>query len=312
MLAALAVAALAVVPARAQDQVSPGVDPAAAAAFAREHPDLGRLFTRNWRHLLDVVPELAAQRRFLLSQRRVELVFSDPGPAISADSVAMYSPGVVRINRQWLCWAGSQLAARGVPYSRIPGLLAWKLLPTLAHELRHGITHEQMREEVGDVCPAFVIENEVVSFYDNVRVGKAVLRRNPSAFTDDLLLGSVDRDLAQTLAAYKSGPTGLESLVASLYQGRLSAVSATRQQLLDEAEKGRSDTASLLSQYEAGDAAVKAQFGASYGQDPVKALDRSLSVYEGCTRVLSDPEKFRRFRNFYKDRIEAIEEDWSP
>ncbi len=176
-------------------------------------------------------PALAPHARFWSDQSvRIELV---PAKALGASTrAASYSHNrrVVRINRdraaRWLC----EIAAQGAPFAQGIDVLTEKLLPLLAHELRHGITKTQWQRALGHRLPIEARENEVLSFADELRVWQG-LKDRPSASAELSHLDEHHRIVASYWA--RDGWAGLDSIIDQVY--RQPALLGDRQAVHDAA-----------------------------------------------------------------------------
>src|SRR6476660_8844549 len=111
---------------------------------------------------------------------------------------------------------GRQLHDRAVDPAEIPRVLAWKLLPTIGHEIRHAITHEKIRRQLGFSFDISSLEDEMISFVDTVRVLQEAIKKNPDYWLGPMSL-DIDNSDSALLGAWKKNPTALKQLVEPLY-----------------------------------------------------------------------------------------------
>ena len=288
--------------------------PAAAAedpvAYAARRADLGHKFSAEWRKLLRGRPELSEHHRFVESRPRVELRFPAPGFNMGENTIAIYEEGLVRVNRRWLAAAGAALEAKGVPYERVPEILAWKALPVLVHELRHGINAEEMQAELGKVCDNFIVEEEAVAFRDEVAALKPLLAIHPLAF-HHALFTDIDQELANILASWDAGPAKFLADIAASYPGKLSAMKSSRQELLAASKELLADRSADLAAWRSKDPKERARLVAERGPEAGRRLKELTLHNRACVDIFSDEELYGRWRRFFSERIEAFGEDWA-
>ncbi|MBI3297690.1 MAG: hypothetical protein HYZ75_05970 [Elusimicrobia bacterium] len=283
-----------------------GEDP---VAYAARRADLGRKFSAQWRHLLKSLPELAEHHRFVESRPRVDLRFPAPGDGFSEHTVAIYEEGLVRVNRRWLAAGGAALEAKGVPYARVPEILAWKALPVLVHELRHGINSVEMRAELGRVCDNFIVEEEAVAYRDQTAALKALLARGKPAFHEALYVDA-DRVSFSVLRAWDAGPGEFMEDVRARNEGKLSALTSTRAELLEAAASLLDDSRANLAAWRSKDPEARARLLKELGPNAEARSAELVRHNEDCAAIFSDPELYGRWRRFFSERVEAFAEDW--
>lgn len=285
--------------------------PADPVAYAAMRTDLGTKFSAAWRRLLRGQPELADQYRFIQSRPRVDLRFPAPSDGFSEYTIATYDEGLIRVNRRWLAAGGAALEAKGVPYSHVPELMAWKALPILVHEVRHGITAEEMRLELGRVCDNFIVEEEAVAYRDEAAGLRSLLARGLPAFHDALYVAAADDVTADVLRDWNGGPEVFMAGVRARNPGKLSALTSTRAELLETAQglldRRRADLAAWRSK----DPAARRALIETRGPDAGKRLEALVRHNQDCVAIFQDVELYGRWRRFFSERVEAFAEDFA-
>ncbi|MBI5596754.1 MAG: hypothetical protein HY928_11745 [Elusimicrobia bacterium] len=303
---ALAALLLAAAPAAAADE--PG--PEDVTAYLARRTDLGPKFSAAWRRMLKTQPGLRESYRFVESQQRVDLRFPGGGEGFGEATIAIYNEGLVRINRRWLGKGGAALEAKGVPYAKVPEILAWKALPVLVHELRHGITEGEMQAELGKVCGDYVVEDEVVAFRDQVAAIKYLLSLRLPAFHDALFVDT-DHASASILQSWELGPDAYLQDIRERYDRKLSAMTTPRAELLEASRTLIEEARGNLALWRGKDPAARAQLKAEFGPDPLPRLKERMRHEEDCLAVFSDDELYERWVRFFSERVEAVSEDWA-
>lgn len=298
-------ALLCAAPARAIDRASPEVD-----AYLAKRTDLGPKFSAQWRRMLRSQPGLRESYRFVESQARVDLRFPGGGEGFGEHTLAIYNEGLVRVNRRWLAQGGAALEARGVPYAKVPEVLAWKALPVLVHELRHGITEVEMKAELGRVCSDYIYEDEVVAFRDQVSAVKYLLSLRLPAFHDAIFV-ETDRASANILEAWEAGPGAFIGGIRDSYPGKLSALDTPREELAETSRSLLAEAREKLALWRGKDPKARAALVAEFGPDPLARLKERLRHEEDCAAVFGAPELYGRWVRFFSERLDAVSEDWS-
>jgi hypothetical protein len=213
--------------------------------------------------------------------------------------IATYEAGEVRFNRDVL---GSVLMSLQVflrlDQPQAARMLALRLLPYAAHELRHGMMIERIREREGMTLETASIENEVVSYWDQVRVLASVADLHPESFRVPLpVLGALDASL---LRAWASGPQGLVDHVRSVYSEAPSILSLSSEELLRQQraihERLKDAATARLSADEL---------------PPMQVLAEHIRKAAGGVRFFTDRGRARRLKAMYRELLADMARDWA-
>ena len=277
------------------------------------------LFLRGfYAECLSALGELAPTRehRVFLLKRRIDLEVTDEDEKIPSDAIGLYSDvdNKMYFRKETIDSGRKTLSGRGVADDEIARMMAWKMLPTMAHEIRHAITHDKIRRRLGFTFAMPCLESEMISFVDTVRVMKAAIAAKPDYWADGMLV-DVDADNGQLLAAWRKNPSALKDLVEPLYPDIASVLDMSQEELLARVDDRLQESSRSR------DKVLAAQKAALAMRDPeeralaLKALDASgderssrvdLERIAALRLAIGDTVKYKGLREFYLKQIKAL------
>lgn len=198
-----------------------------------------------------------------------------------------------------------ELRDAGAPEERIPGIMAWKFLTTVIHEIRHAITRRRMFERTGLRVRMNPLEAEYLSFLDEARVFREAASARPELWADPSRILEVERTSGRVLQELDRNVDSLKEMVRDLYEGKPSVLETPREKLLERYRR-------LRAGLEAKAEALLASDPQSIQDPEVKAdlaeyawtVAESLELYREILAVLADPAAFEKYRKFYADELE--------
>lgn len=304
-------AALAVLASAAAPALTAGREQAAADAFIKDNPRFGSQVATELRYLLGSLSSTKEHSLFVRKRKKVAFIMQDPGENLSRTTVAKYLPGAVYVNRYRMVVAALRLERRGLPLDEIPEVLAWKMIPVIGHELRHGMIHEDMKDILGYYCPlALARENEVIAYFDEQNIIREVTAKRPELYRKRMLVGHIERHQGRVLMAWDGGLQGLKGYVARYYPKRRWVLETEREVLLASIEATKRQGERRLKSYKKMSAQELAALRAKEDRDPEKAARRLIRKAEECRKTLSTPRMFKKYRKFYRTWESAIGKEW--
>ncbi len=237
-----------------------------------------RLVVEWQRHLKDLDP--AAARFLRRSATAIELVHPRPGLFHHPAEFARYEDGVVFVNVDILRGFARQVFPLAEPEDA-HRILALMTLPTISHELSHGMTRAEMKDDLGFDYPLGSKEDELIAFYRQALATRRLYQRHGAELgLYPLSLNLSNRSVLMSLRiGGLRGFGGLENRVLMGYPDYPYIASLDRERYLAWIEA----------------AALR-------GLSPA-----GRKKVEGARLVLADGKRFRRLRNFYLDKIASIE-----
>jgi len=298
--AALALAVLLSVPALAQD-------PYDAPAFHRS-------FVLETAKVLKTLKQTRAQAAFI-EEKGIDLFVVSTGPVLPEFALAGYDLDRRRIfvNRVRLADSARQLEAAGLAPARIAEAAAWKWIPVVAHEIRHGMVKSRLRDK-GIDFPQGTLEDEMIAFFDTVRVLQASLDGRPDLWTDDRLI-AFDFDSGILLKEWRRSPSAVKELVAPRYPKAPSVLDMPRERMAALLKEGWDAYAKTLTQVDRYYAAAKTMKDPMRRQealaDPEAKATREDSVAMlGRARrsriAIETTQGYERIRSFYRDELKRL------
>ncbi|MBI3554054.1 MAG: hypothetical protein HY077_16280 [Elusimicrobia bacterium] len=290
-------------------------------ARAQEEASFRKAFYRECVSALGQLDSTKEHLSFVL-KHGIDLQISTSTAKIPAQAVGLYRDADKKmyINEDILDKGRRELYYRSVEDAEVPKILAWKLLPTLGHEIRHAITHEKIRRQLGFSFDMPSLEDEMISFVDTVRVLEEAIQKNPDFWLGRLSL-RIDGSDSALLGAWKKNPTALKQLVEPLYPITPSVLDLTHAEFLarvDASVKERRETRAMV---------VKAQKLITELKDPAarareqRLLDDSeadqtsrvdLERFERLRGVMGDPANYAKLKKFFKSQIQALIRKTAP
>ncbi len=249
-------------------------------------------------------------------KNKIDLQISTSTLKIPANATGLYRDAdrKMYINEDVLLKGRKELYYRAVDDAEVPKILAWKLLPTLGHEIRHAITHEKIRRQLGFSFDISSLEDEMISFVDTVRVLQEAINKNPDYWLGRMSL-QIDASDSALLGAWKQNPAALKQLVEPLYPKSPSVLDLDQKQFLDFLDKMlvglRSTRAEVLKVKkeiaELKDPAERASTQRYFDDSEQDEVSRTnLERVERLRKVMSDPANYAKIRKFFKAQIQAL------
>jgi len=263
--------------------------------------------------------ELDATQEQLAFVRKhnIDLEISSSPLKIPEDALGLYrdSDKKMYLNATMIAQGRRELGFRAaMDDADIPRILAWKVLPVLGHEIRHAITHEKIRRQLGFSFDSSSLEDEMISFVDTVRVLREAIGKHPDYWSQRMIL-TIDGSDGALLAAWRKNPTALKELVAPLYPEVPSVLALSHKELLaavdDELKKSRKrradvedDQKSILEIKDPEERAEEQRKLDDTGAEPLTKDD--LERTERLRRVMTDPANYTKLKGFFKAQIRAL------
>ena len=271
---------------------------------------------REWGALFEGLSSMKEHAEFL-KQHPVLIRLEDETKLGGA--LAGITPEGILINRQEVERMRAQLVKQGVAEDKADKILQLKLLPVIAHEVRHAINCEEIFKRTGRRYFFPTKEDEISALDDGARV----LRELQSSDDPDVRLAyspglrnRVDNEIYKELEqAAAGGRAGLKQLVDKRYKGTPAVLELSDDYLVKAygawAEEGRKKLymaaltrQQLLMATSATETqqmqAVLAKLG-SEGRiaQEVKAAEEAMEFFK-------DPERGRKMREYYQERLKSV------
>lgn len=208
---------------------------AAAAGTARleqeEKPaivlrGLEGLIIETWKLHLGDLESTRAHADFM---RREDVLIEIVEADLMSGNIASYLERTVRVNRDYIKAAREQLIQQGAPAESRPAVLALKMLPVIAHELRHGITHQEIVEAAGAPVYGEFVEDEYLSYYDTILVHLEVHAKFP--LIRKFKMPAISRTEDTLIALWNAGPKNIEQYIRKHYAAAPSLFAVSDEQL---------------------------------------------------------------------------------
>lgn len=212
--------------ARAAADEAPGFEAGEVRPKALSAEEQGEI-AAAWRAGLAALPATRSHSEALASGR-IPAVFVDPEAAALGGLIGEYRGGKVLFNALTLAWCRQELLSQKAAAKDVPGLIAAKTLPYLAHELRHGLT-AQLRRSEGLSLDASLVEEEALGYADWMKVYAEVSAKRPELRRYEWPLQ--DPDPAQ-LKAWSGGIDAIDASLRGLMPSFPSIFRDSREDLL--------------------------------------------------------------------------------
>lgn len=278
------------------------------AAIARQSWD--PLDRRYAEETIAALQRLKSTRGLLAFVKRhgIDLVVEAPGGALPENALGCYVDDERRIymNKEDLMKGVQELRRKGTPEDAIPGVLAWKFLPTVVHEIRHGLTRQRLRERGLNVRLS-PLESETISFLEEAVVFREEVQARPKLWADHSEILEVEESTGHLLQALDKDVGEVKVMVGNLYGGKASILDTPREGLVAEYRRrldvvlARADELLRLDASELGDSAVAADF-----EDFAWSLAEAIHLYREMLAVLESPDAYARYRRFYQEELAAV------
>jgi hypothetical protein len=289
---------------------------AALPLRAQEDPVFRKAF---YAECIKALGELDATQEQLAFVRKhaIDLEISTSTLKIPEDALGLYRDADKKmyLNEEMIAQGRRELGFRAaMEETDIPRILAWKVLPVLGHEIRHAITHEKIRRQLGFSFDSPSLEDEMISFVDTVRVLQEAIAKHPEYWSQRMILG-IDGSNGDLLAAWRRNPTALKELVAPLYPEVPSVLAMSHEELLADIDERlrqcrkrraavQEDQDSILAIKSPTERASEQRQLDDTGADRITKVD--LEQTERLRRVMTDPDKFKKLKAFFKSQLQAL------
>lgn len=304
---ALLLIPLCLAPAESQDWRAVIREQARWHGWEKFHPE----FTKEAVAALGALSSTKEHYAFVL-KHGIDLQIREPGDKVTAGALGSYADEdrTMYINKEFLLQGVRELRVKGAAEDEIPNILAWKALHVIVHEIRHGMTNQGLREEAGLNFRAKPIENEYISFFDQLRAVHEILRVRPELWQDDSRILEMERDLGVLLQALNRDIKSLKEFVAAQpgYHGKDVILKTKRSALLREYRGLRRELRASWADFTAStpDEIVDAEIEKDLEHTAMMTA-RSLRFYNEVIAVLEDESAFRRIRSYYGKELRKAE-----
>ncbi|MFA5138482.1 MAG: hypothetical protein WC728_04550 [Elusimicrobiota bacterium] len=228
-------------------------------------------------------------------------------------SLAQNEGDTITFNREELAGLRDELLSQGVSEKDLPRLLALKTLPVIAHELRHARTQSEVAEATGRSFEFPLIEDEVMSFAEELKVLRQTLQAEPRlAELRTRLDETTYKDLQ---AAAAGGMAGLDAFVRQKYPRIPSVRTSSSEDLSSGYSRLGRDFGGRLgwirelqgqhdsSQFPAERADIQAALARMGPAHDAARLQRSA---QEAAEFMADPERAARFKGYYRSRLPSL------
>ena len=295
----------------------------AASALGAEPDDWNELHEVFCAQTLDILRRLSSTKELhaFVLERRVDLQVvgpDTPGSPLQDSNLGLYDPQkrVMFLNRARLIEGAGQLEDAGFTEDEAAVVLAWRAAPLVAHEIRHALTDQEIRAAAGAAYPLTSREEEVVAYFDTVRVIQEGREAMPP-FWKPGLLPYFDEQWAPVLEAWRHGPAGLDKLVESL-RVEATILGWSREKLLHwcrEALRARRSIKDselpagtpVLTQDPDSEDPWAVRFAPPKEGGLRARIRRSLRDFEQAEAFLEVPGNWEKLRAVYRRRMRAVE-----
>lgn len=300
---------------------------AALAAFlpsqarAQEWGELSRDYSRLVVALLETLPSTRRHAAFLL-EKRIDLTVTDSPTHVDDNILGAYDfvERRIYVDEVRLLNGAEELLNQGVPRKDAAEILAWKTLPTIVHEATHAMTHHAVERGAGRRLLLYVLEDELLAFYDELLALHELLRRRPGLWREDRIL-SIERSYGDILRDWNKGGLALERRVMRLYDGvdpllttplpdllgRLDGDIRELKETLEDLRRlaRQGDEHAVLER----EALARRTFRSL--AEMVRYAQAKLELNSQAREALSEPKSYRRLKDFYRaelrERLERLE-----
>lgn len=241
--------------------------------------------------------------------RGIDLKVVEPNEKLWATAIGSYveEDKTMYINQDELMKGAGELRRQGAREEALPEILAWKFLQTTVHEIRHAMTRDRLRRQLGIDLKLNPLEGEYISFLDEARVFREAVRVRPELWSDPSRILEVERTAGRVLEELDRGVPALQALVDGMYDGKPSIVREPRDKLIAEYERRRA-----LLEREA-DELLKTDLGTVTDEDTREDLAEvaytvadGIVLYKQMLAVLKDPLRYEKLKGFYRREVDIL------
>jgi hypothetical protein len=224
--------------------------PAAAASNA-DWEAMSPVYLKSLVNLLSGL-ETTSEHFHFVKNNDIDLKVVMPGLKVPEKTLGLYidRESSMYLNRAMLLSGVKELRAKGVREKDIPSILAWKTLHIVVHEIRHGMNARGLVAEKGFRFPVSYLEDEYISFIDQIATIHEVLQVRPDLWDLDKIL-NIEKNVAVLLQAQKRSVEGIKRLVRAQprYAKKPSVIELGRAGLLADVRRREERFDGLLSKH---------------------------------------------------------------
>ncbi|MBI4348144.1 MAG: hypothetical protein HY553_14990 [Elusimicrobia bacterium] len=251
----------------------------------------------------------AAEHLRFVKARGIDLKVTEPNERLPATAIGSYieEENAMYINQDELMKGAGELRRQGAPEEAIPEILAWKFLPTTIHEIRHAMTRDRIRRQLGIDLKLNPLEGEYISFLDEARVFREAVRVRPELWSDPSRILEVERTAGRILEELDRGVPALQAMVDAMYDGKPSLLREPRDKLIEEYERRR---ASLEKD---ADELLKTDLRTITDADTREDLAEvaytvadGIVLYKQMLGILKSPARYEQLQGFYRREVESL------
>lgn len=287
---------------------------AAAVPAGTAEPGWDAMSTAYLKSLVNLLAGLETTRDHFdfVKREDIDLKVVMPGLKIPEKTLGLYidRERSMYLNREMLLDGVGELRRKSVPEIDIPAILAWKTLHIVVHEIRHGMNARGLIARKGFRFPVSYIEDEYISFIDQMATIHEVLVARPDLWDYDKIL-DIEKNVAVLLQAQKQSIEGLKRLVKAQprYATKPSVLKLGHAGLLADVRRREDRFEGLLNKH-------RDEIRRKY-KDPVEADERiriAMEKYAPTLRdlhdgrvLLEDPAKYEALRDFIGAEMGKVE-----
>lgn len=240
---------------------------------------------------------------------RIDLKVVTPNQKLPETAIGSYveADRTMYINEDELMKGAGELRRQEAPEDAIPAILAWKFLQTVVHEIRHAITRQRIREQVGVDLRLNPLEGEYISFLDEARVFREAVRARPELWSDPTRILEVEKTAGQVLERLDRGVPALERFIDELYEGKPALLREPREKLIEEYARRKGTLEKDA------DELLKTDLRTITDQETREDLSEvAYSVAEGILLykqmlvVLKTPSQYAKLKAFYRRELDTL------
>jgi len=249
-----------------------------------------------------------------LDRKKVDLRIEDRSGPSGRKVRGSYdgSLNVMFLDKGFLLRSARQVSRKVKGDKAVADVLAWKMMPTLAHELSHGMVHEKLDAVLGIPFWYVFLEDEILAYADEGAALRELFRKRGELWEKGMILDTEVYALS-LVRAWDRGMPSVERLAKKRYKNRESVFTASRIELVRESQE-------RIRKAEEGLARVpedKRYFsqlikdGSPTAAAKLEKVREAERVYRRIQdkekrrlAVWSSAERFERLRKFYRKEID--------
>jgi hypothetical protein len=284
-----------------------------AAALGQEWTDFSRDYHREVIALLRRLASTRGHAAFILDSR-IPLDVTDNPTRVDDNVQAAYDlvDRRIYVDEVRLMEGAEELLDQGAPQAVVAEVLAWKTLPTIAHEITHAITHRELERRLGRRFILPCLESEMLSFYDELMVQHELFRERPKLWAPEKIL-KIERSYGESLLAWKHGRPALDAMIRDIYDGTPELLAAPKEDLVAAVDRRIEQVSQSLAELRR----QRGRAGARGGQRRDEVVHRDFSsesaliVYAESTAemlretrgVIDDERSWRQTQDYFRAQL---------